>query len=147
MLRFPAVLLTVWLCAVLAPDPATARSAIRYNLGDLTITQLDDLPQSADYLIDGIYYDLGWLHREYSLFYGAFWVFDEQGYALYSKEGGQTRYVALTSGQMAMISLTTGKKYPPHYQMTLWQRSAGLLVFGGLAGLIGLLFLRRWMRD
>lgn len=138
--RILACLIVPIMALVLTSNPAQA-AGVPYNFGGDAITKVADLPDTEEFkLPDGGYLDLGWLHKEYSIVYAPFYVFEEKGYVYYSSEGNDTRYVDASPEMLAAAGKAVNTTFPEKWAMPFWKRWMGALI---LAGLILVLVLRR----
>ena len=131
----------------MSADEAAARGA-KVNLGDDAITALGDIPAEMDITVGGRQARLGWMHKEYSVFEGPFWVFDEQGFVLFHRVGEDYTYAPLTDAEGRAIAAAAGIEIPADGSpLSVWDRWAGALVTGPVIVFAVLMGLRRHRRQ
>ena len=137
--RLFACLMAPLVALMLSAAPAEA-VGISYNAGGDAITKVAELPDTDEFKDGGTFVDLGWLHKEWSIFGAPFYVFDEQGYVYYSTTGNDTSYRPATPAMVAAAGAAMGTTFPDPWPMPIWKRWLGALI---AAGLVLVLVLRR----
>ena len=124
---------------LLISSPAQA-VGITYNPGGDAITKVAELPDTDEFKDGDSYVDLGWLHKEWSIFGAPFWVFDEKGYVFYSTNSNGTSYREASPAMVAAAGAAMKTTFPATWSMPFWKRWMGALIVGAL---ILVLVLRR----
>ncbi len=126
----PALVLAM---LVAQPGEAEARGSVKVNLGELAITTLADLGDRPELRIDGKQAKLGWLHKEYSIFEGPLWVFDEQGYVLFVRDGVDRTYINIPASEAVALGKSVGLDLPAEGSpLSVWDRWSGAIITFGV---------------
>lgn len=133
-MRYLAVIIGVFLMAAVS-QPAEARK--RGTTGE-KIALVENLPDTAEYQIEGNYVDVGYMYESTSLWFIPLWAEETtQTFVLYTETEDGYLYLPLNEAELSQLKETLGSDPTEGYSFSRWQHMwgvfpAGLLILWGI---------------
>ncbi|GAA0472962.1 hypothetical protein GCM10009096_12750 [Parasphingorhabdus litoris] len=121
--------------AIAVSQPAEARKRGTTNQ---EIALVEDLPDTAEYQIDGSYVDVGYMYESTSLFTVPLWAEAATDiFVLYSETEDGYSYLPLNEAELSKLTAALGSDPTEGYSFSRWKHMwgiypAGLLILFGL---------------
>lgn len=116
----------------MASTAEARRGGAVYSSGE-TIMKVADLPETEIFAAGGgEYYDVGWMHEQFSIFWMPLWGSAEGRYVLYHKASGGWRYVPLPDELLPAVSEISEKELSAAYPMSPMSNYWGWLIIAPL---------------
>ncbi len=133
-MRYLTVIIGIFLMAAIA-QPAEARKRGTTNQA---IALVENLPDTAEYQIDGTFVDVGYMYEETSLFSIPLWAEETtETFVLYTETEDGYSYLPLDEAELSRLKETLGSDPTEGYSFSRWQHMwgifpAGLLILFGI---------------